>query len=310
MSLQYNILWLDDRIEEYQTLEIDTELEDYIESLFFEPHLYMYESVDEAVQNSTKRKYDVIFSDFNINENKTGKDFIFDIRNKNVNAEVLFYSAQQTPPETGLDRISFLRLHSDISYEDLKNKMKSVINLTIEKLKDLTNLRGLVMSEVSELDVMMKDIVADYCKKSETDEKELRGYIIGTIEERVKKTLDLSQSNCDKKCFHEWKNKTVQEVVFEQNFDSYTTARALNHIIEKKKFSIEKFLSNYNSEIIKNRNELAHCKTMQKNDGSEVLVTNKGEKEFTAELINDIRKNIIKYHKIFDIIEERIGSLI
>ena len=118
MSLQYNILWLDDRIEEYQTLEIDTELKEYVEELFFEPHIYMYESVDEAVHNSTKRKYDVIFSDFNINENKTGKDFIVDIRNRNVNAEVLFYSAQQTPPETGLDRISFLKLHTDSSYED------------------------------------------------------------------------------------------------------------------------------------------------------------------------------------------------
>lgn len=306
MSLQYNILWLDDRIEEYQTLEIDTELKEYIENLFFEPHIYMYESVDEAIKNSTKRKYDVIFSDFNINENKTGKDFIFDIRNKNVNAEVLFYSAQQTPPETGLDRISFLKLHSDSSYEDLKNKMKSVINLTIEKLKDLTNLRGLVMSEVSELDVMMKEIVADYCKKSESDEKELRSYTIGTIEERIKKSLDLSQTTCDKKCFHEWKNKTVQEVVFEQNFDSYITARALNHIIENKKLDIEKFLSNYNSEIIKNRNELAHCKAELKENGKEVLSTKKGEKEFSTDDINEIRRNIIKYHKMFEEISKKI----
>lgn len=305
MSLQYNILWLDDRIEEYQTLEIDTELEEYVESLFFEPHIYMYESVDEAVQNSTKRRYDVIFSDFNINENKTGKDFIVDIRNRNVNAEVLFYSAQQTPPETGLDRISFLKLYSDNAYEDMKNKMKSVIDLTVEKLKDLTNLRGLVMSEVSELDMMMKEIVADYCKKSESDEKELRFYTIGIIEERVKKSLDLSQSNCDKKCFHEWKNKTVQEVVFEQNFDSYTTARALNHIIEIKKLDIDKFLSNYNSEIIKNRNELAHCKAELKENGKEVLSTKSGEKDFSTDDINEIRRSIIKYHKMFEEIAKK-----
>lgn len=306
MSLQYNILWLDDRIEEYQTLEIDTELKEYVEELFFEPHIYMYESVDEAVHNSTKRKYDVIFSDFNINENKTGKDFIVDIRNRNVNAEVLFYSAQQTPPETGLDRISFLKLHSDSSYELLKNKMKSVIDLTVDKLKDLTNLRGLVMSEVSELDVKMKEIVADYCKKNESDEKDLRNYIIGIIEKRVKESLDISQSNCNKKCFHGWKNKTVQEVVFEQNFDSYTTARALNRIIEKKNLDIDRFLSNYNAEIIQNRNELAHCKTIKKENGGEVLFTKRGEKEFTEEDINNIRKNIISYHKIFEQISKKI----
>ena len=61
-----------------------------------------------------------------------------------------------------------------------------------------------------------------------------------------------------KKCFHEWKNKTIQEVIFEQNFDSYTTARALNHIIEKNNLGIDRFLLNYNAEIIQNRNELAH----------------------------------------------------
>ena len=306
MSLQYNILWLDDRVEEYQTLEIDTELKEYVESLFFEPHIYMYESVEEAVQNSTKRKYDVIFSDFNINEDKNGKDFIIDIRNKNVNAEVLFYSAQQTPPETGMDRISFLKLHSDNSYEDLKNKMKKVIDLTIEKLTDLTNLRGLVMSEVSELDVMMKEIVASYCNKSTTDEEDLRKYIIGKLEDRLKDSLDVSQLNCDKKCLHVWKSKTIQEVVFEQNFDSYTTARALNHIIEKKKLGIEKFLFSYNTEIIQNRNDLAHCKAELKDNGKEVLSTKHGEKEFTTEDINEIRKNIIKYHNMFDDIAKNL----
>ena len=306
MSLQYNILWLDDRIEEYQTLEIDTELKEYVESLFFEPHIYMYEAVDDAVQNSTKRKYDVIFSDFNINENKTGKDFISDIRNKNVNAEVLFYSAQQTPPETGVDRISFLKLHSDTSYEDLKNKMKVVINLTVEKLNDLTNLRGLVMSEVSELDDLMKTIVASYCNNSCEDEKELRNYIIGKIEKRIKESLDVSQVKCEKKCIHEWKNKTIQEVVFEQNFDSYTTARALNHIIEKKTLGVDRFLSDYNAEIIQNRNELAHCKALQKKNGCQVLSTKKGEKEFNENDINKIRRNIIKYHKMFEEIREKI----
>ena len=306
MSLQYNILWLDDRIEEYQTLEIDTELKEYVESLFFEPHIYMYESVDDAVQNSTKRKYDVIFSDFNINENKTGKDFISDIRNMNVNAEVLFYSAQQTPPETGVDRISFLKLHSDTSYEDLKNKMKVVINLTVEKLNDLTNLRGLVMSEVSELDDLMKTIVASYCNNSCEDEKELRNYIIGKIEKRIKESLDVSQIDCKKECVHAWKNKTIQEVVFEQNFDSYTTARALNHIIEKKRLGIKQFLSNYNTEIIQNRNQLAHCKAELKEGGKEVLFTKNGEKEFSTDEINKIRKNISKYHKMFEEIREKI----
>ncbi|MBR6200692.1 MAG: hypothetical protein IKQ61_10590 [Spirochaetales bacterium] len=301
MGLQYNILWLDDRIEEYQTLEIDEYLEQYLDELFFSPHLYMYETIEDAKKNLEKKKWDVIFSDFNINESKNGEQFIRDIRNNNINSEVLFYSAQQDLPKMEIDRISFLRLSSDKAYEELKGKMKSVIDLTVEKLNDLTNLRGLVMSEVSELDDKMKNIVADYCKKSVDNEQELRNYIIGKIEEHLKGSLDTSQSKCDKKCIHQWKNKTISEVVFEQNFDSYTTARALDHILKKQSIpDVNKFLDDYYKAIIKNRNELAHCRTKLKEDGSEVLITKNGEKEFTSDDINKIRKNIIGYHKMFE----------
>lgn len=128
MSLQYNILWVDDRKDEYQTLEIDKELENYLNDLFFEPHIYMYENVEEAEKKLSQIKYDVIFSDYNIGENKNGKDFIIDIRKLNVKAEILFYSAQEKPPATEMDRISFLQLQSNTAYEELKDKMKSVID--------------------------------------------------------------------------------------------------------------------------------------------------------------------------------------
>lgn len=305
MSLQYNILWVDDRKENYQTLEIDKELILYLKELFFEPHIYMYESVEEAEENMGQRRYDVIFSDFNIGEKKDGKDFIADIRNRNVNSEILFYSAKQTPPAMSMDRISFLRLQSDSSYEELKNKMKSVIDLTVEKLNDLTNLRGLVMAEVSELDVVMKNLIVDYCNGNEANESELREYIIGKIEGRLKKSLDMP--DCDSNCHHKWKNKKIPEVVFEQNFDSYTTARALNHIFEKRpELKIKNFLKDYNDAIILNRNWLAHCQTKQKENGVEILITNKGDKEFSSGDIRNIRENIIKYHNIFESVKERI----
>ena len=51
-----------------------------------------------------------------------------------ASVEVLFYSALHEPPAKGWDRISFLRLQSADAYEELKTKMKSVIDLTVEKL--------------------------------------------------------------------------------------------------------------------------------------------------------------------------------
>lgn len=303
MSLTYKVLWVDDNKDEFKKEE--KELKKYIGDMFFSPKIDFCEDLTAAKHFIETERYDVIFSDYNIDEEK-GDEFISFIREKSVNTEVLFYSGQNELPEGRLDRVTFFFETGSHREERLLKKMKELISLTVAKLNDLTQLRGLVMSEVSELDVKMKEIVADYCKKNESDEKDLRSYIIGKIEERVKKSLDISQSNCDKNCFHGWKNKTVQEVVFEQNFDSYTTARALNRIIEKKNLDIDRFLSNYNAEIIQNRNELAHCKTIKKENGSEVLFTKRGEKEFTEEDINNIRKNIIAYHKIFEQISKKI----
>lgn len=303
MSLTYKVLWVDDNKDEFKKEE--KELKKYIGDMFFSPKIDFCEDLTVAKHFIETERYDVIFSDYNIDEEK-GDEFISFIREKSVNTEVLFYSGQNELPEGRLDRVTFFFETGSHREERLLKKMKELISLTVAKLNDLTQLRGLVMSEVSELDEKMKEIVADYCKKNESDEKDLRNYIIGKIEERVKKSLDISQSNCDKKCFHGWKNKTVQEVVFEQNFDSYTTARALNRIIKKKNLDIDRFLSNYNAEIIQNRNELAHCKTIKKENGSEVLFTKRGEKEFTEEDINNIRKNIIAYHKIFEQISKKI----
>lgn len=305
MSLKYKVLWVDDNKDEFSKEE--KALKSFIEDLFFEPKIDFCEDITSAKKLIDTEKYDVIFSDYNIDEER-GDDFISFIRAKSVNTEVLFYSGQNQLPDGRLDRVTFFFETGSHREERLLKKMKDLILLTVAKLNDLTQLRGLVMAEVSELDDIMKNLVALYCNKSSEAERELRNYIVEKIEERVKSTLDVSQVKCEKKCFHEWKNKTIQEVIFEQNFDSYTTARALNHIIEKRKFSVDKFFSNYNVEIIQNRNELAHCKAVQKNDGSEVLATKKGEKEFTSAMINDIRKNIIKYHKLFDDIEQKIES--
>lgn len=100
----------------------------------------------------------------------------------------------------------------------------------------------------------------------------------------------------------------MQEVVFEQNFDSNTTARALNHIIKNKRLSIEKFLSNYDTEIIKNRNKLAHCKSELKENGIEVLETVEKDKEYSSSETNELRKNILKYREIFEELLEKIRN--
>ena len=319
MSLQYNILWVDDRKDEYQTLEIDKELENYLNDLFFEPHIYMYENVEEAEKKLSQIKYDVIFSDYNIGENKNGKDFIIDIRKLNVKAEILFYSAQEKPPATEMDRISFLQLQSNTAYEELKDKMKSVIALTVEKLNDLTNLRGLVMAEVSELDTMMEEIIKKYYLGKETNSKEWLNFqkrIIAGVEKNTKKKIlpkvsktdkNEEKEHCVKDCFHIWsKAESIEDIISEFEFDSSKKAHTI-HIIAEEIFDYKIFTcSEYETEIIQVRNNLAHSKSVIK-DGVEVLVTKKkGDIDFNQDSFIKIRRDIKKYLEILEKIEKKI----
>lgn len=329
MSLQYNILWVDDRKEDYQILDMDKDIESYVRELFFIPHIDFFDNVEDAVKSAKLKKYDVIFSDYNIEEQKDGQAFITEIRNNNVKAEVLFYSALHEPPAKGWDRISFLRLQSADAYEELKTKMKSVIDLTVEKLNDLTNLRGLVMAEVSELDNLMEDIIREFYSKKKSDSVEWSDFkkkVIKEIQKSTlkkiqngkvdivkkdgrKKELSVEQGDCPKNCTHVWMNaENIDEIISNFEFDSSKKAHTINEILRKISISKRFVFKDYDENIIKVRNDLAHSRSVIKK-GQEILATKKkGERAFTERDLITIRKNIFKYHELFEELLNRVAS--
>lgn len=74
----------------------------------------------------------------------------------------MFYSALEEVPKLNIDRITFFNIPKPNGNPKLLEKMKSMIDLTIEKLSDLQIIRGIVMSEVSELDILMEKIAYKY----------------------------------------------------------------------------------------------------------------------------------------------------
>lgn len=303
MGLKYNILWVDDRKEEYEELGIDNDIREYVKSIFFDPCLDFCESVDDAINKISEKKFDVIFSDYNIDE-KNGEDFIKNIRSKSVNTEILFYSAQKglDLPKSGLNRITFLKLNSDTSYEQLKTSMISIIDLTVEKLNDLSNLRGLVMSEVSELDEKMENIVAKYYIEFESEEKRLsfNDHIVKNSEESLKKRL--KKDGCNKDCVHSWRNESFDSII--PRMDSSQKARTIKLIIDEVNFEYSprknNFYEDFLEDVVNVRNDLAHCVSEEKN-GKEILKTKKDPYvEFDREKITGIRKNLQKYSGIFN----------
>ena len=108
--MKYNILWVDDRKDEFVELDYPNKLIEYVSEQFFDASLDFCETVGEGKKAIETKKYDVIFSDYNIGDNDKGDDFISFVRSRNVNTEILFYSALNTVPGLNKDRISFYNI--------------------------------------------------------------------------------------------------------------------------------------------------------------------------------------------------------
>lgn len=87
--------------------------------------------------------------------------------------------------------------------------MKAMIDLTVEKLADLQIIRGIVMSEVSELDVLMENIIHKYFVESASEERTqlFHKHITTDVEKSVKRNLSLKIAKDNANISGEEKNR-------------------------------------------------------------------------------------------------------
>lgn len=301
MNLKYKILWFDNDIDWIKSIE--SQVEELVEDLGF-----VYES---TLQNNGAKidsirldNYDIILMDLNLEDEASGNgdQLIEKIRSFDVYTDVLFYSAdgltkiKEKAQAMGLEGVYF----SGRNQTTFIPKLKKVINTTINKIQDLNNLRGLVMAEVSELDGIMVDLINKYYVQNETDEiKEIfHNHITKKQEERLKTDLE----GCEKKemiCCHKWKNMSISDII--PKLEAAQLAKAVSYIVPKELYTPSRanFFEDYKAEILDIRNDLAHCKSEMR-EGQEILLTRKGDKCFDETFFKEIRKNILKYSRIFN----------
>jgi DNA-binding response OmpR family regulator len=285
MKLKYKILWIENEQDWVESIE--DQIQEYLEELGF---IYEMKLIDKEVSGIDYNDYDIILMDLNLADQPNGADLISKIRGLDVYTDVVFYSAsgitelRTKGKEKELEGVFYCGRTPN---REFVNKVKAVINSTIKKVQDLNNLRGLVMAEVSELDAMMDEIILSYFKNEERM-IQFHAHVTKNQEERARKIL-----HCPNKCESDWRTKDITEIIL----DAAQKARAVKLVIEdkgKNLYSGPNFYEEYNNDIISQRNNLAHCKSV---DG--VLKTRKGDKEYTENDFKTIRKNIQKYHELF-----------
>lgn len=325
MRIDYNILWFENEQTAYETKR--DFVKDILEEFSFNFPEPRHEVDGANIDSIDYSKYDLIIADMNLDGNNKSMKLIDQIRNNQVLTEVLFYSSageEALRAELAKYRIdgAYCSGREDFEFED---KVRSVIETLIKKTQDLTNLRGLVMSEVSELDNLMEEIILEYYSKKDCAseawikfqnkilkkvEKSTKDKLIPKVEEIEENGKIQKKELCSKDCTHIWYNATsIVEINSSFEFDSSKKAHTIHEIIDQIDASKHFKFADYDKEIIQVRNDLAHSKSEIK-DGKEILVSKKfGEVPFTQERFTEIRKNIKKYHDLFcELQEKQLGE--
>jgi len=310
MSLKYNILWVDDNIDDLLDTDISSikkDIENHLSELGLIPLTTTCEDISSAKDLLFNEKYDLILSDYNM-DGGNGDELIKEIREGNVYTEVLFYTAQTQIEDIAktlfADRVSFHTLNpSDRNNQEFKEKILWLIDQTLKKFQELNAIRGLVMAETSRLDRIIEDILINYFNSDDDNKETLKQYIL----DKIKKSLKSNFSGDDLKI----SPKTDIEIVKSRIFDAYKKSQTLQKLIGLKKLDGNFTHDDYNKNVINTRNELAHAKSQIK-EGKEVLLVEKGEgveeKEFKQEDFVKIRKDILKYDEILNNIIDKIKT--
>lgn len=299
MKLEYNILWIDNDIQDYIDIGEVNNLNSYLVGLGFEPNIVTVEDEAELDDFIYNHKYDLIVSDFNLNAT-TGDKIIQKIREeKGLSTEILFYTAKSNfrdDPDVK-ERLAFMdRITFHSNRDTFITKVEKLIKLTLDKLLELNATRGLITSATSHLDAEIEeiyyqliDIDIDIEKETllkiqkifKTDYKEVKkGHIKQCKAKRDHHTSDFKQYFYLSDSFRKY--DILKELLKLKNFDS---------------FDLELF-KKYKNEVIDIRNKFAHAKAIEVN-GKLVL---KGkidgtDYEFTEETCIKIRQDLINHKR-------------
>jgi hypothetical protein len=312
MEMVYRILWVEDDDNWYRAAHktIEYLIED---DLGFKLHVTRAKGRDELPVPSIWRTYDIVFMDLSLvapndGSDGDGGDIIRSIRDHEVYTDVIFYS--QSGPKVVRGRARDLELdgvfcagRDDNAFYD---KVKDVIGNTIRKVQDINALRGLVVAEAGDVDALLYEVIDLHYKKLEGDEAaKFRGEFFRRLEEdaagAAKELAKLSDAALD---------AIVGSRLTTANHLWRATVRISSARTGLSEEVIE-LIKNYQEQVQRPRNELAHCVAMYDERTGVTTLINKRDPdkntEFTDEWCRDMRRKLVQHRNALVALRETLA---
>lgn len=302
MKLNYNIIWVDDKIDTRPYLSIKQNLFDFVNNEFFNCEIQEAEDFNEFQNLFVEDKtYDLIITDLSLNNGSTGKQVIDFIRdNKHNHTEIFFYSANTQLRQQELinsNRITFYQL-TEGNYNELKNEIIELVKLTISKFQNIVSMRGMIMQETSNLDTKMLEIINSAIDNDKIDLDETAISIYDQLSKLFKKKNEIVIECRDKSNF---KKLTKDNFIFSADYKIQTIKKIIEFFDE-----INDFSDDYKFEINNIRNKFAHAILETDGKGRQFFSYKDEGITFDENLCKEIRRNIIKHTENLETLQSLI----
>ena len=300
MKLDYNIIWVDDKIDNKSFERLISRITDFLTDQFFEAKIIVAEDFNEFKEKYNQDiEFDLVITDYNLNNSKGSQVIDFIRMDRNILTEVLFYSAKSDVDSIKLannSRISFFTLDDQSLYKSLQAKLEEIISLTIAKFQHIIAMRGMIMHETSHLDAQTFEMVDKYLRNNDDGARvALYDELISFFDRKLK-----SSSKCKK-------NNNVNNILKDPLLlSSAQRANVLSSIIVMKEY--DNFISDFKEEVINVRNQFAHAVLEKDVNGNDVFRNKKEDIVFNEEYCKIIRKNIIKHKNSIDDLNNKLDE--
>ena len=332
MDLTFKIIWFEDVDEWYNTTS--RRVQRYIENKNYKVNIQRIKKASDYKLNKLELyNCDLLIIDYELEKvydqngekNIYGSDIIQMIRDGNFFNDILFYSSHgydvinDIMKQKGLQGVFI----TDRTNREFMSKVESLIDKAVRRSSNLINIRGIVMDTTSEFDNKITDLINIIWPLLD-NEKEIQ------IANKIKKKILEDNIKTAKKLETKYTNinkENINNLLSERDFSAMRKARLLSWCIESNKElknklqttfkenlqlnngnEYNKFFEQYNNDIIKYRNALAHVKNspidstqiIGKVDGEDII--------FDQNLCNKLRKKLLNYEKVLNNLYEYIEN--
>ena len=291
MKLEFSLLIVDDDADSIeQAINI---LRDYLETKgftlavkyekeFSEQHLH-----DLAL--SEGRNYDLVVIDYNLGRDDTdGAKVAYRLRRDLAYTDMVFYSSD-TAAEL-LVKLANNEVEGVFvaTRDELDTALTGLANTVIGKAVDLNHMRGIVMAEVAEMDVLMEETLSRFFQSSNEQ--------VVAVGKRTLKSLRKGIEKSQKQLEKGYKEGGLPSLVSDGRLFSFTNKYwaikgAVKCLPEEPSEAVN-VLESYEDEIIAKRNMLAHVKEEPAEDGKTILRSINGDVIINDDWMTTFRQNL------------------